>query len=445
MARKTAKAKRLTKREGKRRAGGKAARRGSTLITKMVKVAVKERNTAAVARSRAKGTKRRDRDAYLTIQSSADAIVWRLRYIIGPVTKVLEPSAGTGNLVRAAKEVWPQARILAVDLYDKHHRALLAAGVTSYITGDFLTQDVRGFDADVSLSNPPFSDAEAHVKHALAQLRDGAWHVALLPTTFLCAQRRARGLYGNVEPVLEDETTWPMNRRGEWAGLKFVMPLAERPSFTDDGKTDMVEYAIFIWQKGFQGLATLLPHCWRSDAVVLREYTRRAEEVRKRAEAEGRRLCVCGDTLAEHPPDGDAVYTACRLCACTKFVAADAPQEARQQHEHTWATCDVCHTRYTGPVCHGRHPGVPGAARPEAPVSVEPGDRAIWTNPATGETREVEVCREGNAPGTFNVEDPGNDVDDGVWVVNACDLHHVAGARVPVEVEGEVVAEVGGT
>lgn len=325
------KAKRLTKREGKRRPPGKVGRRRPEVKATQVP---RERNTAAVARSRAKGTKRRDRDAYLTIQSSADAILWRLRYLLGPVKKVLEPSAGTGNLVRAAKEVWPDAKILAVDLFDKHHVALHKAGATSYIIGDFLTQDVRGFDADVSVSNPPFSDAERHVEHALAQLRDGAYHVALLPTTFLCAQRRARGLYANVEPVLENEATWPSQRRGEWGPLRWVMPIAERPSFTDDGKTDMVEYAVFIFQKGWTGGASLLAHCWRSDATVLREFSRRAEAVRKRAEVEGRRLCVCGDTLDRHPLDGDAGHTQCLDCACTKFVAADSPEGLlRKAHE----------------------------------------------------------------------------------------------------------------
>lgn len=272
------KAKRLTKREGKWRVQGKAARRDS----KKVKAApARVRNTAAVARSRAKGTKRRDRDAYLTPPDTASAIMWRLRHLIGPVQKVLEPSAGTGNLVRAVKEVWPEARVLAVDVFDKHHGALLAAGATSYIIADFLTQDLRAFDADVSVSNPPFSGAEAHVAHALAQLRDGAYHVALLPTTFLCAQRRARGLYCNVEPVLADERTWPSQRVGEWGPLRWVMPLAERPSFTEGG-TDMVEYAIFIFQKGWKGGATLLAHCWRSDATVLREYARRTAECEKR-------------------------------------------------------------------------------------------------------------------------------------------------------------------
>lgn len=25
-------------------------------------------------------------------------------------------------------------------------------------------------------------------------------------------------------------------------------------------------------------------------------------------------------------------------------------------HDHTWQTCGVCGTKYTGPVCHGQHP-----------------------------------------------------------------------------------------
>ncbi len=189
---------------------------------------------------------RRDRDAYTTPYPHAQAICRRLSMLIPSPSRIVEPSAGSGSFVRAAKVVWPESMVMAVDLHEKHHADLTHAGATSYVIGDWLKQDVAGFKPDLILGNPPFSLAEAHIGHALGGLEDGKHLAFLLPVTFLCGQKRARSMWTKPSP---------------FGGLRYFGPIAQRPSFSGGG-TDMVEYGIFIWERGFDSFPALVPHIW---------------------------------------------------------------------------------------------------------------------------------------------------------------------------------------
>lgn len=177
-------------------------------------------------------------DAYLTPQPLANAIALALaRYIPAPQS-ILEPSAGEGAFVNAAQLAWPSARIQAVE---PRYEASSRLKVPTY--HGVLEMYVQGPDAfrqfDLALGNPPYVRAEAHVALCRTQARTVAF---LLRMSFLGSRRRASTLWNKP-------------------GLMYLMPLAQRPSFTGGG-TDTSEYAVFVWERGFDGRPTILPHLW---------------------------------------------------------------------------------------------------------------------------------------------------------------------------------------
>jgi len=76
-----------------------------------------------------------------------------------------------------------------------------------------------------------FFDAEAWVRKAISEVRDGGYVVFLLRQAFLASLTRAKGLHRQFCP-------------------ERVLTIVPRPSFTGDGNTDDEEYSIFIWHVG---------------------------------------------------------------------------------------------------------------------------------------------------------------------------------------------------
>jgi phospholipid N-methyltransferase len=100
---------------------------------------------------------------------------------IRPGMTVLEPSAGTGTLVRAIREAVPGATIEAVEL----NRTLvdrLSRLTTSVRCADFLSLNGELCLFDRIVMNPPFGQAEdiRHVEHALTKLKAGGQLVAIV-------------------------------------------------------------------------------------------------------------------------------------------------------------------------------------------------------------------------------------------------------------------------
>lgn len=101
---------------------------------------------------------------------------------IEPGHVVLEPSAGTGNILGAIREAEPEAKLVAVEIEPR-----LVAGLNNRmpevttVCGDFLRcgEDLGRYDR--VLMNPPFAQAQdiAHIKHALQMLKPGGRLVAI--------------------------------------------------------------------------------------------------------------------------------------------------------------------------------------------------------------------------------------------------------------------------
>lgn len=145
---------------------------------------------------------------------------------------VLEPSFGGGDVLRVLAKRVPARRMIGVDIdrvcVEAGHAARLPA--RSLVHADYLQLDLRaaGLRPQVIVGNPPYSHAEAFVRKALADVRDDGCVAFLLRLGFLASARR----YSLMQAHQPD-----------------VLVLAERPSFTADGKTDASEYGWFVWHR----------------------------------------------------------------------------------------------------------------------------------------------------------------------------------------------------
>lgn len=200
-----------------------------------------------------------DKDFYETPVACATEICDRMRLFTPEPRTVLEPSAGSGNFVRAIRTVWPRAHITAVDILASNIAGCSrhARTTDTLVRGDIMeVSDGLVAAADLVVGNPPFSHAEEHVKRLLRSMQTGAYLAFLLPTSFITTQGRAKGLWNNPPDGRGDV-------RGPYGDLEAEIPLAERPGFTTNGGTDMAEYCLYVWQKDRGSYAPrLLPHLW---------------------------------------------------------------------------------------------------------------------------------------------------------------------------------------
>jgi predicted RNA methylase len=198
--------------------------------------------------SRAKAVEERvPLDAYLTPQPLADAICHSLRGM-NP-GEIIEPSAGKGAFVRAARATWPAAHITAVDIDPRCAAPCRAAGASLFVEADWRQfarllasqQDESRRPRRLIIGNPTYREAQEHIEAALELMLDGDVLAYLLRVNFLGAKERV--------------AFW---RRGELADLRTVCP---RPSFglNKKGKkgSDGTEYAVFRWVRGHRGLARI--------------------------------------------------------------------------------------------------------------------------------------------------------------------------------------------
>ncbi len=110
------------------------------------------------------------------------AVVQRMMALAGIKArmKVLEPSAGTGNIAKELRKVF------GIDLrlieFDAELREMLRGKGYNVIGNDFLALNQPGF-YDRILMNPPFSNNQCitHIKHAYDQLKPGGKLVAVVP------------------------------------------------------------------------------------------------------------------------------------------------------------------------------------------------------------------------------------------------------------------------
>lgn len=121
----------------------------------------------------------------------ADEIV-RLAEIKGERPRILEPSAGTGQLLRALKRAGITADTMAFEINWEHEYPLIEASNSGKMC-DFLDQKPGSYEPfDYVIMNPPFakqSDID-HVLHAWKFLKTGGRLVAIMSPGWLFRTNR---------------------------------------------------------------------------------------------------------------------------------------------------------------------------------------------------------------------------------------------------------------
>lgn len=151
----------------------------------------------------------------------------RRRYAV----RVLEPSAGRGNLVRAVLERCPHAGVVAVDV-DPRWRADLESVDPMRVRVeivDYLERPAPARRYDLAVTNPPFDDGE-EADH-LAKLLDEAERIAaLLPARSLHGRARYERIWRRFDPANPARDWWIRQR----------VNLISRPKFGPGGGSDEI-------------------------------------------------------------------------------------------------------------------------------------------------------------------------------------------------------------
>jgi hypothetical protein len=241
------------------------------------------KNRPRVARANTMGgaRPRNEADAYFTPEALAIAIAARVQEAFGSFSLVIEPSAGKGAFVRAARVLWPRSAIIAIEPHGGRH----IDSVQPYESWhDTTWEDYNGFDSlpttpgrrVLVLGNPPYNlpgegrgdrptTAERHVLLALDRVRDGDVLAFVLRAGFRSGKGRQERLF----------SSFPL--RASW-------PVTPRPSFTRVG-TDGSEYRVFVWVKGYSGPVDDTALLWTPERVVLTPEERAEHKARRLAQA----------------------------------------------------------------------------------------------------------------------------------------------------------------
>lgn len=169
-------------------------------------------------------------DAYYTPFRAARACCAALREVgVAPVASVLEPAAGGGAWVDAAREVWPDVWVTAIDI-DPAAAGLRNADVSQ--VGDFLTSRwVETGEYDLVLGNRPYHD----------ELGDWVERGLRLAPAVAFLERGT--ILGSVERSAWWQTCPPSD----------VWVLAPRPRWEGPGAreaSDTVDSVLVLWRRG---------------------------------------------------------------------------------------------------------------------------------------------------------------------------------------------------
>jgi hypothetical protein len=180
-------------------------------------------------------------DNYPTPPPLAEAITKFCFELFPNKSFILEPSCGAGNFLRPAKQCWPKANMLGVDMVLNYQEPVQQLGV-QFVQSDFmLYAPMLGptyLTADtLVITNPPYSeDLPQRFIEVISQNAQPGCHIAfLLRQAFL----------GGVGRALHFK---------ERKSLRIKRDIAGRPKFNPNDKhQDHSEYAVFIYEVGYKG------------------------------------------------------------------------------------------------------------------------------------------------------------------------------------------------
>lgn len=202
----------------------------------------------------ARGAVREELDGYGTPLPCALAICKRLLAdkVVLQGGAILEPSVGKGPFAVAVDQVFRPETLVGVDL--EHHPDLDAIAALNFVEGDFLAYEPEEY-FDAVIGNPPYAQAEEHIRHAMGMLDPDSGVLAfLLRVNFLEGVDRVSGLWVEHPP----DVVYVLNRRPSFKKTKKPMidPHTREPVLHKrTGKpryvtasNDACAYAVFVWR-----------------------------------------------------------------------------------------------------------------------------------------------------------------------------------------------------
>lgn len=149
---------------------------------------------------------------------------------ISDINYVLDPSAGGDD-----KHPMSYPEVLKDENFELITMDIREDSLAA-LKGDYLkTTFDKSFD--MIFTNPPFVQALEFLEKALNDVKDDGYVIMLLRLNFLGSKARNEWLRNNM----------PYE----------IYVHSKRMSFTEDGKTDSIEYAHFVWKKGYKDVTKL--------------------------------------------------------------------------------------------------------------------------------------------------------------------------------------------
>lgn len=176
-----------------------------------------------------RGCERKAYDFYATPPETVQAFLANFDGISSG-DRILEPSAGNGQIVKVLRESGYDNRIDTVELRPEERGTLEALADNVTIGSFFDYEPDCGYD--VIIGNPPYSLALDFINKSLELLHPGGLLIFLLRTNFLESEKRFK--WWQEHP------------------LSGLYTLHKRPSFTGRG-TDATSYSWFVWERGGTG------------------------------------------------------------------------------------------------------------------------------------------------------------------------------------------------
>lgn len=202
-------------------------------------------------------------DQYFTKPRWTEAIVNQLATdgLIRNGTRFLEPSVGKGAFAVSIRNRLSGSIITGVDI-NKHEDGV--AAVDKFVHGS-IEDYVPGFLFDCAIGNPPYRDAEAHVRRCMELLDPNIGCLAfLLRNAFVSTKKRRERFWAKCDPSYRESDGLPLRFAYEYS-------VDRRPSFVErlvhakdkgtgellykkDGSprmlkltSDMSEYTVYVW------------------------------------------------------------------------------------------------------------------------------------------------------------------------------------------------------
>lgn len=138
--------------------------------------------------------------------------------------KILDPCAGGDNTTQMSYPKILNKYGFNVDTIDIREDSL------ADIKGDYLKINCKD-KYDVIITNPPFNISLDIIKKAIDDVKDDGYVIMLLRLNYYGSDKR-KDFFESIMP-------------------KYTFVHRKRMSFTDDGKTDSIEYAHFVFKKGY--------------------------------------------------------------------------------------------------------------------------------------------------------------------------------------------------